>query len=694
MVAKIDCWIRPELVPGFIRSLRVSEDLDEEPAKGEVAYSGVTGDQDRIQVNRDGTFRYDGGGFLQALVTQSIKGILPSPPSRYLLGFDESGIGGGSRQPTVALVMISSDARARLLAQGIRDAKRVGSDDELDGLCEAVRDVALSQETVPIPEPKEGEGYPQTVAKVVGGKIRGLLEDGFLTQEVHIRVDQVDEGILQRVCGDDWSEISERLEVATSSEQHAEVAAASLLAKEAARDQGDGEVSQSSSGSRIMEVPGTFLIGRHRSSDEGQILEMLEELELSYPDIQKWIEGGDGRAGIWDKVENGEYDLLVARAGDTVAGFSLSQQKDSRNAKISTFYVRPRFQGQYIGQRLLQRELFRYARKGLRRVFVTFGHEHFEVMQPFFSKFGFSVDGISPQRYRDNSYEVVMGKRFSYETIDEEAFASFIRHTLFRMEGYDLTPLSDQGFLAVPKQELFHIHQLPPGRRYYVRTTTRPDPEAALPMLEDEAETHDAIPILASLYGFPATQELPDDTMVFDAYALENRFYPLQLDRPASNDVILPIKPEFAKQLFPTEQQATFALHKLGLRPDNVFYRAARGGQDVRRGSRLFFYATQSEKKVIGSAKLRRLVKGQASKLHGWFGGLGAWKRSQIEEHTGGKEGLAYVFEWFNRFDAPVSLSDVRATIPKFNPITAFPIDHAQGDDLLRQGMDDEDWPA
>lgn len=107
----------------------------------------------------------------------------------------------------------------------------------------------------------------------------------------------------------------------------------------------------------------------------------------------------------------------------------------------------------------------------------------------------------------------------------------------------------------------------------------------------------------------------------------------------------------------------------------------------LRRGCRIFFYVSgPGHGKVIGSAILRRTAQGTPKKLHARHGGLGAWKLDEIVGHTKGKDAMAYVFDWFQRFAQDVPLNRLKAIRPGYNPITAMAISHAQGDAIVSEG--------
>lgn len=683
-VVRLNCHIAPHLVPVLSEHLRRSGVLKETQAGPDEAFRGAK-DRATVVVRRSGSTEYDPTPELQGLMVQSIKAVLPASPSSFRLGVDEAGIGGEAKQAHVGLVLLASHLRGDLIARGVRDCKKASSDAELQALASTVQDYALYAETQPVPNPTDGSSYAASVATVVGTRLLALTDSGQLPPDATITIDQTDEAALQGALGKRWVEFEPRLTVAPKAESEVEVAAASVLAKFATKPAAAPPKRR-----RNTEL-GQFHIGPHRAEDRDRVVAYLEQLEESYPDIAKWIRKDDGTDKVWEKVLNGEYRLTVARNGADVVGFCLGQQKDDRNAKISTFYVDPRWQRLHIGHRLLRRELEHLMATGVRHVMVTFGHEQYESMHSFFRKYGFTVEGISPQRYRDNSYEVVMGKRLHHATVDASGFHRFVEYDVFRLQGYAVDVLDDESFLANPRQSLFSLPTSSPGQRYYVRTTTRPDPEGLVDDVRKAAKSHQAYPVVASLYGFPADIPLPNGVLVLDALALEVMFEPIHIQRPDDRDLIIPIQPQFVRQLFPAPAQSTLQPSKLGLRTNNVYYRQARGHTDLRRGSRLFFYESHPPKGVkgrgvFGYGRLSQIHVASPKQLHSKHGGLGAWSAARIAEHTGGAKGAAYRFDAFNALERNIAHDDVKALHASFNPQTCYKVPRSVGDKLANGG--------
>lgn len=458
--------------------------------------------------------------------------------------------------------------------------------------------------------------------------------------------------------------------------EHVIVGAASILAKQASKGKISGQASKKA-------AVGHFLIGTYQEGDKDQILKLLHGLERSYPDIGKWI-GQEGEPkGVWEKVRNGALHLTVARLDKEVIGFCLCNNKDGRNAKISTFFVARPYRSRQIGPRLLDTELRRLADAGVSRVMVTFGHEEFHNMQPFFARHGFTVDGISPQRYRENSYEVIMGKRFKHGIVKENDFHQFVRHDVFLMQGYDVKDV-DGGFLATPRTTLLSGMGVS-ANRLFVATTTSPTPEADVAQTQAAASAHAATPVLACSYGFPANKALPSGIQVLDALELEKRFFPVEIERPEGRDVVIPIKPEFAQLLFPDPKQSTLTIGKLGLRTVNAYYRVNNGHKDYRRGARVFFYQSKG-KGVFGCARLEHIAEGSPKRLFSAHGGLGAWSIEQIAEHTQGNDGLAYRFSGFTEFSVPVKLETIQQIHSKYNPTTLYALPSGAGSQVAAKG--------
>lgn len=683
----VACKIASNLARSLAANLRQNAALRETQTRPTgTEYVGTTAGNSRIEVRADGTVMYDGSDEPRSILIQTFKGVLPLPKERYLLGIDEAGIGGESTKPHVGIALISAEIGAELIAQGVRDSKAISSDAEVAQLAEVVRKMAVRAQVIPLPTAQARESYGTLAGKVIGAELRTLSEQGLFVKGLHVRIDKVDETALRAELGNGWNDISPFVEVLHGAERHIEVAAASVLAREASLAHPAPSKPPKSAETEISIEP--FSIGPHKASERDQVLAMLRQLKLSYPDIGGWIGEEGSPTGIWAKVEaGGTHSLTVARVGQRVVGISLAQTKNPRNAKLSTFWVDPPFRGFNIGPRLLQNELFRLAKQKTRRVIVTFGHEQFHSLQSFFRKHGFMVDGISPQRYRDNSYEVIMGKRFDYRTIWQADFRTFLENEFFRMVGYEIEPISESSFLAVPKHELWATHQLSPATHYLVHMDDGATPESALPTVRKAAKEHGALPVLGSFTGLPAETSLPSDVLVLDAFEIQGKLFPVHLERPDEQDVIIPIEPGYAQRLFGLSPQTTFSIPGLSLRSDHVYYRVNKGDKGLRRGARVFFYVSgPNHGEIVGFAYLRRIDRGPPKRLHANHGGLGAWDLKDILEHTQGEDAMAYVFDWFQKSPRLVPLAEIKSIRPKFNPITTYRITHAEGDQIIHRG--------
>ena len=655
-------------------ALRGSGRLKLEAAATPVLLVATLGDA-KVRVFEDGRIEFSPAPEMQALLLQCIKGILPTVDTAFLVGVDESGMGADAANPAVAVVLLPSEVRAELVVEGVCDSKQVPAN-VLAHAADAVLQRALRTEILQVPKGEKSNA--SAVAAAVAKLLLEWDDNGHLPPSAQITIDQTDEAALQAGFGDAWERFRDRIVVQPKAdEEFVEVAAASILAR-ANRTPGAKPATPASPDM------GVFQIGAWKPTDKQQVLGYLSDLQHSYPDIGKWIKTDTDPSGVWAKVETGKYQLLVARMNDAVVGFSLSQRKDERNVKLSTFFVVQRYRHHKIGHRLLDTELHRFAKDGVRRVMVTFGHEEFGSMAPFFREHGFTVDGISPQRYRDNSYEVVMGKRFRSGTVEPTQFRGFVEADLFRMQGFNVKPLDAETFIAQPTASLV---QGPAAKaaRLVVRVTTAAEPEKQLKAIRDAAALHAGAPVLASSFGFPCDAPMPADVDVFDAYELERMFSPVNIARPGDKDVVIPIKPEYAGVLFPEPKQATLGVSKVGLRTNNVYYKVAKNDAGLRRGSRIFFYESEG-RGIFGYGRMEEVITGSPKQVHAKTRGLGAWSLAQIKQHVGEAEVAAYRFAGWRRLKAPVTNEQIKALHPTYNPITAYRIPNEVGNKVIALG--------
>lgn len=677
-VATITCKLPASCIGWVAASLRANEQIQAKDPGPSSIFAGRFQGRSSLRLGADGTLQYEHDPELKSMLVQAVRGGLPEPPARIMVGIDEAGIGGESAQAHVAVVAIGEEARAELLVDGVRDSKDVGSPAELTRLASVVQGTAALAVVVPVDAPEAGHGYARKVATTAGTVVARWLDEGTLHADVHVRLDASDEAAFFEALGDYADLLVGQVLVTAKAEQHVEVACAGILATSAAKAAGPPPVAKRPK----PQMAGLFRVGPHRAQDREQVLEHVRSLEYAYPDIARWI-GKEGSVdSLWSKIEAGKQQLTVARVDDEVVGFCIYGLKDERNAKISTFYVVRRWRRRHIGHGILQDVLRQLARAGCRRAAVTFAHEEFFEMQGFFTRYGFTLDGISPQRYRDDSYEVIMGKRFVRERLTQRDFPGFVEHVIFRMQGFDTVSVGEGTFIARPRLDLFALHRLPSRRNLLVQVTEQKDPESLLANVVSLAASHDAQPVLVSLQGWPAHESLPSNALVLDAQAICNLFYPMDLEQPDGQDLIIPIMPEYAERLMQAKKQLRFHAPKLGLRFENVYYRKDDGRRNMRRGARLFFYESGG-RGIFGMARLNATDSGPAKTLYARYGGMGAWSREEIEKHTKGKPALAYRFEWFEELPRAVPPDKVKQIRPQFNPITVVNITQAQGDMIL-----------
>ena len=199
------------LVPGVVASLRLSARFHEQPATGEQKFVGRFDGQQRVEVRRDGTLTYPDHPPLRAIIVQAIKGNLGPPRARFMLGIDEAGIGGESKQAQLALTMIGSETRADLIAEGVRDSKAVSSLDELARLAAVIRSNVPLHRVVPLPAPTAGGSYSKLAAEHAGKLLAELADAAQLPVELAIRVDNMDKATLLAALGDWREELEPRI---------------------------------------------------------------------------------------------------------------------------------------------------------------------------------------------------------------------------------------------------------------------------------------------------------------------------------------------------------------------------------------------------------------------------------------------------------------------------------------------------
>lgn len=180
----------------------------------------------------------------------------------------------------------------------------------------------------------------------------------------------------------------------------------------------------------VTSQPVTFMVRTIEAHELKEIAESFPELHSLYPDFENWIDGKIPEIG------RGRASAFVARYGQENAGFALVVDKQQGVRKLSTLYMKPRYQGLGIGPRLLYGVIEQAARDKISKLYVTVSEERREQLEGLLSHFGFYVEGVSGRRYREKSWEWVWSKRLVHGLLRKNDISKFVRRYLLEERGF------------------------------------------------------------------------------------------------------------------------------------------------------------------------------------------------------------------------------------------------------------------
>jgi GNAT superfamily N-acetyltransferase len=168
----------------------------------------------------------------------------------------------------------------------------------------------------------------------------------------------------------------------------------------------------------------------------------------------------------------------------------------------------------------------------------------------------------------------------------------------------------------------------------------------------------------ASVIGFNL-QPLRPGLSAPIATDLEHRLWPAKIIDSELQSFLVPIRPEFATDLFGYPPGLLFRPNTLGISREHVYYRSPLPNRE-RAPARLLWYASGAERRggvaaVIACSRLEEVIIAKPGDLHRQFRHLGVWKLEQIA--TVARDGLSRCLRFADTeiFTTPVSLQRLRA---------------------------------
>lgn len=416
--------------------------------------------------------------------------------------------------------------------------------------------------------------------------------------------------------------------------------------------------------------PVTFMVRTIEAGELKDITATFPELEEVYPNFQAWV---DGKAV---EINEGSANAYVATYGQENAGFALVSDKDPGVRKLSTLYIKPRYQGLGVGPRLLYGVIAQAAHDAIGKIYVTVSEERRDTLEGLLTQFGFFVEGVAGRRYREGSWEWIWSKRLIHGRLRRKQLARFAARYLLEERGLIVERISRGFYRAYPRYDMLGRAD-GSGAGSLVMAVAAGEPDQEYRRSKRLAEDMGCRLLFVSIEPLEARPEATDTCL--DSLDLEEMFFPLYVEREVDG-LIIPIRETFARRLIPPSDQSQFlAPTRVQLRTDNVYYRYPTAYAGLKRGSPLFFYETQrthGQSRLIGEAKLLKYAVDEPEDLLAEFGRLGVYtlkdlKRSAIRRGPQRGKALALRFDWYREIDRPLALQQVKQVLPTFDPLTA-----------------------
>lgn len=418
-----------------------------------------------------------------------------------------------------------------------------------------------------------------------------------------------------------------------------------------------------------------LIVRMAEEKDAAGVEDALMELKQWYPDIGEWITERMTEIG-------GSENIRVAEVGGDIGAVAILRDKGPGVRKFATLYVRPTAQGGAIGPHLVRQEVMRAAKAGVSKAYVTCADEIMDRLMPILGQSGFVPEGVSRGRYREGSAEWVLGKTFVHENIAQSDFVGFVKNRIIIEAGGEI--IDDRGDIfeaRIPRYSLTGSE----GNTAWYAVSTSPDPENDY--ARHRAEFRERPWMLVSIAGRPAdiSHPLHEAENWIDGSDIHRLFYPVVLET-INDSLIVTIRQQFANALIPSSKTPSMLdPTRLQIRTDNVYYRAPDRYDSLRRGSRLFFYVSEPEQAIRGSAVITAIHVGNPESCFELYGNKGIYsyrELEQIAENHG--QVLAISFDWYEEFENPVNRSQLQNFIPNYNPQNAYVLHDTQSRHLLR----------
>lgn len=432
---------------------------------------------------------------------------------------------------------------------------------------------------------------------------------------------------------------------------------------------------------KLRSEPVTFMVRTIDARELKTAADEFPELKELYPLFDEWVDGKMVAIG------NGTATAYVATYGQASAGFALLSDKGDGVQKISTLYIKPRYQGLGVGPRLLYGALARAADEGVEKLYLTVSEERRQQLEGLLEQFGFFVEGVSGRRYRRGSMEWVWAKRMVHGRLEIDRLPRFVSTHLLEERGFVAERIGNRMYRATPR---YGTGSLGRGTAIVVGVAGHePKRDYARARKAADGLEEDLMFIVGDSKEKFETRA---GDLIIDAFDLETIFFPMYVERSVEG-IVLPIRESFVQMLLPRSDQSQFLEPtRVQLRTDNVYYRYPNVFDGLERGSPVFFYETnrkQGSSRLFGEAKLLEFAIDAPRDLLARFGQLGIYTLDNLKASTMKKgrhkgQALALRFDWFREIEQPLSLQQVKQVLPNFDPQTARRVPPSDVYDLRR----------
>jgi hypothetical protein len=453
--------------------------------------------------------------------------------------------------------------------------------------------------------------------------------------------------------------------------------------------------------------------------EESQILDILMEMKEYYPNINIWSKK------IIRRIKLKHSICKIGTWKNQIISLAIMTLKEPSVIKLNTFYILKPHQKTF-----------------------SFG----QILIPFFTHFGFQIDGIAPNRYKKNKFEIILGKTMIYKEISENEFLDFIKLNLFQNRGFKLVGEYNQDLVYIPSYDILNFVNKGKNLKTIVRINSETNPNAK-DVLDFNNVYSDSFynKIYISYYGFDIPCKRSENLYILDAYDIETLFYPIILNFSGGKqkDVIIPLSSSWIKKnlpptlqynssnklkqkepkinsekeiqllnnkfndinpiqmkIFPLKQVEPVGIsspayvvpsrfqnrnEKIILRDSQII------PEGIKRGSHIILYNIEN-KEMFGYAKLIKIKIGSPTELYEHYSGRTILTLNEFENIASfvryGKEKkiMSLEIEWYNEFHKKVSIKEISRIDEKRLSIsknTFYPIDCNKYNEIIKKAMNE-----